>query len=40
MTNPSKGVKPMEVSKHLPPKMALIEQPAPRWATTTLSLEG
>ena len=28
---PSSGVKPMEVSTHTPPCIAVMEQPFPRW---------
>ena len=34
MTRPSSGVKPMEVSTDLPPRIAVTEAPLPRWAIT------
>ena len=31
MGRPARGVRPMEVSMHLPPLMAATEEPLPRW---------
>ena len=33
---PSRGVRPMDVSKHLPSTQALREEPLPRWQMTIL----
>ena len=37
---PSRGVRPIEVSTHLPPIDAEIDAPFPRWHTITLALSG
>ena len=36
ITRPSSGVRPMEVSVHLPSTHALSEEPLPRWQMMTL----
>ena len=38
--SPSRGVRPIEVSTHLPPIDAEIDAPLPRWHTITLALSG
>ena len=40
MISPSSGVRPIEVSTHLPPTEAEIEAPLPRWHTITLAVLG
>ena len=35
MGRPSNGVRPMEVSMHLPPRAALTLEPLPRWQVMT-----
>ena len=37
---PARGVKPMDVSMHLPPSTAEMEEPLPRWQVTILSSSG
>ena len=37
---PSSGVRPIDVSTHLPPIEAEIEAPLPRWHTITLAVLG
>lgn len=40
ITSPSKGVSPMEVSTHRPPRTADADAPLPRWSTITLTSSG
>ena len=40
ITRPSNGVRPIEVSTHLPFTTALMEEPFPKCATITLELSG
>ena len=40
MGTPARGVKPMDVSMHLPQSTAEMEEPLPRWQVTILSSSG
>ena len=40
MISPSSGVRPIDVSTHLPPIDAEIEAPLPRWQTITFAVSG
>ena len=40
ITSPSKGVSPMEVSTHFPPRTAEADAPLPRCSTITFTSSG
>ena len=40
MITPSRGVRPMDVSTHLPPLIADSDEPLPRWQMTNLQSSG